>query len=143
MIAGEGPYRGALERLVVQSKLGSRVRFLGQVSPVHLADYYSAADMLVLVSSREGWPNVLLESMACGTPVIATRVGGIAEIVNSEDAGQLMDHRTVDDLVHSIRILWRRRPSREAVRACTLTHAWGHTTQDQISLFSEVVNSTS
>lgn len=139
VIVGEGPLRDSLERLTVHFKLTSRVVFLGQVTPVQLSDCYSAADILVLMSSREGWPNVLLESMACGTPVVATRVGGIPEIVNSPDAGFLLDARTVSELVKSVQTLWHHMPTREAVRACTLVHHWASTTQAQISLFDEVL----
>ena len=52
--------------------VAQRVTFAGQRPNDQLKTYHSAADVLLLASSREGWPNVLLESMACGTPVVAT-----------------------------------------------------------------------
>jgi glycosyltransferase involved in cell wall biosynthesis len=139
VIAGEGPQRRTLERLALQSQVASRVQFLGQVAPEQLARCYSASDLLVLPSSREGWPNVLLESMACGTPVVATRVGGISEIISSPEAGLLMPERSVGSLVRTIEALWRELPAREAVRACTTKHHWQATTQGQLSLFRDVV----
>ncbi|MEO8386751.1 MAG: glycosyltransferase, partial [Betaproteobacteria bacterium] len=80
LIIGEGPERARLETLVSKRKLSGRVRLLGSVAHRELPPFYSAADIFVLASSREGWPNVTLEAMACGTPVVATNVGGIPEI---------------------------------------------------------------
>lgn len=139
VIAGEGPQRAALERVASDCLVATRVKFLGHVAPDQLALCYSAADLLVLPSSREGWPNVLLESMACGTPVVATQVGGVPEIVCSTSAGQLMADRSVGSLVQAVQAIWRELPAREAVRACALEHSWQNTTQAQLSLFHNVV----
>ena len=76
LIAGEGPWRERLQALADHLGVAARVRFLGLVAQDDLAMYYNAADALVLASSREGWANVLLESVACGTPVVATAVWG-------------------------------------------------------------------
>lgn len=138
VIAGEGPEREALVALASRIHVASRLQFLGQVDQDRLASCYSAADMLVLASSREGWPNVLLESMACGTPVVATRVGGIPEIVTSFTAGRLMPERTADDMVMGIEDLWRHLPDRAAVRACAQARSWQSTTDAQLGLFRRI-----
>ena len=138
VIAGEGPERKALESLTNQINVRSRVLFLGRVDQDQLAKCYSAADMLVLPSSREGWPNVLLESMACGTPVVATRVGGIPEIVTSENAGCLMAERTVAALAEAVTGLWERMPSRAKVRSIAQLCSWQKTTNAQVALFSQI-----
>ena len=68
VIAGIGPDLVPLKKLAEAKGVANRVRFVGQVPNEQLKWWYSAADALVLCSSREGWANVLLESMACGTP---------------------------------------------------------------------------
>ena len=89
-LVGDGPDRKALETLANRSGVGERVRFLGEVPQTSLPEYYRAADMFVLASSREGCANVLLEAMACGTPVVATPVWGTPEIVADPAAGRLL-----------------------------------------------------
>ncbi|MEO8120947.1 MAG: glycosyltransferase [Rhodoferax sp.] len=138
VIAGEGPERHALETLASQINVSPRLEFLGRVDQEQLARCYSAADILVLASSREGWPNVLLESMACGLPVVATRVGGIPEIVTSASAGRLMPERTVADLVEAVADLWRHLPDRVTVRSYAQMCSWQSTTESQISLFRRI-----
>src|SRR5205823_12458477 len=68
LIAGIGPERKKLETLAERLGVADRVKFLGAVAQTELEYYYNAADAMVLASSRERWANVLLESMACGTP---------------------------------------------------------------------------
>ncbi|HEY4275070.1 MAG TPA: glycosyltransferase family 4 protein, partial [Rhizomicrobium sp.] len=88
MIAGSGPMRAELERIAQEKGVAGRVRFLGEIAHDDLTDAYRAADMFVLASSREGWANVLLEAMACGTPVAATNVNGTPEVIQDSALGQ-------------------------------------------------------
>ena len=71
----------------------NRVTFTGALPNADLFRWYSAADVMILASSREGWANVLLESMACGTPVVAARIWGTPEVVADDVAGRLVDRR--------------------------------------------------
>ena len=142
VISGEGPQRPALEQLARQLGVSPRLTFLGRVDQVQLAVCYSAADILVLPSSREGWPNVLLESMACGTPVVATRVGGIPEIVSSAEAGRLISARTASSLVEGILALWRSLPEKSEVRLVAQANSWQRTTDAQLALFHQITSGT-
>ena len=90
-IIGEGPYRPALERQIHDLGLEQDVILKGAIANDQLRSWYSAADVSCLASSREGWANVLLESMACGTPVVATRIWGTPEVVVSDDLGLLVE----------------------------------------------------
>jgi glycosyltransferase involved in cell wall biosynthesis len=87
-IAGQGPARPALEKLARELRLEDRVRFLGQRSDV--ADLLSACDVFILPSRHEGLGVAALEAMAAGRPIVATRVGGLAEAVVHERTGLLV-----------------------------------------------------
>jgi len=137
-VVGDGPERLALERLASKSGVAPRVTFLGRIDHGKIAACYSAADMLVLASSREGMPNVLLESMACGTPVVATAVGGIPEVVTNNNAGRVIPERTAAAIVGAVLDLWRNLPAREVVRGCAMDKGWQSTTEEQIRLFSSI-----
>jgi glycosyltransferase involved in cell wall biosynthesis len=136
IIAGEGPERGRLQRLTERLGLTQRVRFAGIVAHQDLASLYSAADALVLASSREGWPNVLLEALACGTPVIATRNWGTPEIVCAPEAGRLVDQRTPEALADAVATLLQAPPERSATRRFAEGFSWDATTDAQLALFS-------
>jgi glycosyltransferase involved in cell wall biosynthesis len=88
---GEGKSRGELESQIRALGLADRISLVGSKSNDQLAAWYSAADVMCLASSREGMPNVVLESLACGTPVVATRVGGTPEVIVSEALGVLVN----------------------------------------------------
>ena len=82
LIVGDGPEQANLARAVTERKIASQVVFVGHVTDV--APFYAIADVLALPSHSEGSPNVLLEAMAAGLPVVATSVGGVPEIATSE-----------------------------------------------------------
>jgi glycosyltransferase involved in cell wall biosynthesis len=81
-LAGDGPLRTAIENSFAEAGLQDRVRFLGSIRHEHLPEWYRAADAVVMSSRSEGLPNVLRESLACGTPFASTDVGSIGEIAD-------------------------------------------------------------
>ena len=139
VIVGDGPERARIEARVARLGLQPQVRLAGAVPHESLARWYSAADLLVLASSREGWPNVLLEAMACGTPVVAIRCGGVPEIVTSADAGCLVEAREPAALAHAIAGQLRRRVPRERVRGHAERFGWKATSEAQVALFAAAV----
>jgi teichuronic acid biosynthesis glycosyltransferase TuaC len=139
VFVGDGPDRARLESVSHEAGVAQRVRFTGSVAQAELPRYYSAADALVLASSREGWPNVLLEAMACGTPVIAARVGGTPEIVTSRAAGVLFEPRTAEALSAAVRDLLEKPPGRDETRRHAEQFSWDETTRGQLALFRRIV----
>ena len=134
MVVGDGPDRMALERRVERLGLGQRVRFLGIVAHEALPQLYSAADLLVLASSREGIANVLLEAMACGTPVVTTAAGECPEVVTSPDAGVVVPERNPQVLREAILDLWAKRPDRGRTRRCAERFDWAETARKQAAV---------
>ncbi len=111
VLAGDGPERGALERLAARRRIGGSVRLLGfDAAPEAL---YPAFDIFALPSLEEGSPLALLEAMACGRAAVATPVGGVAEIVEPERSGLLVEAGSAAALAGALRRLaadadWRR-----------------------------------
>ncbi len=135
LIAGEGPQRRALEALAAQIGVTHRVHFLGRLAQTELAALYSAADIFVLASEREGWPNVLLEAMACGTPVVSSKVGGVPEFVDTRETGVLVGARSVTGFAAGIRQLFASLPVRATVRAHALKFGWDDVISRQVALY--------
>jgi glycosyltransferase involved in cell wall biosynthesis len=99
-IAGDGPEREELTRIIGQHTTDGSIRLLGQMADLRM--FYQAMDLFVLNSTREGLPNVLLEAQALETPSIATRVGGVPDLINPGRTGYLIEPQDDLELVQSI-----------------------------------------
>lgn len=143
LIVGEGPERARLTALIDRLGLSDRVRLLGARPHNELPALYGAADALVLASTREGWANVLLEAMACGTPVIASNIWGNPEVVRAPEAGLIMPHNTVEGIIAATRALFAALPDRAATRRYAEPFSWDETTAGQIELFRRITKNAS
>lgn len=123
LIVGDGPLRQALEQQAVTEGVRKRVTFKPAMPQQDLVAVYNAADVLVHPSLREGWPNVLLESMACGRAVVATKVGAASEIVSGRVAGRIADH-TGSSIAGAIRDLLIDLPRPEEIRRHAMAFDW-------------------
>lgn len=137
-IIGKGEMRSLLEQKIVEYDLEERVTLLGHVANENLADWYNAADLFFLGSSREGWPNVVCEAQACGLPVVATPVNGIPEILDSEDLG-LMVERTPEDFARGIEQALARTWDREKIARKGQERTWENVGREVHELFSAVL----
>lgn len=138
-LAGTGPMESQLRAQVARLNLADRVHFLGRLNQGQLCSLYNAVDALVLASSREGWANVLLESMACGTPVVASNVWGTPEVVAAPAAGVLMPSLDAAGVVAAVQQLQSNLPERAATRAYAEGFAWDETTQGQLKIFDRLL----
>jgi glycosyltransferase involved in cell wall biosynthesis len=140
LIIGDGEERDSLQNLCKRLNVEDHVTFTGTLPNADLFRWYSAADVMILASSREGWANVLLESMACGTPVVATRIWGTPEVVSEGVAGRLVSQREGSAFAQAIKLLLTAYPDRSRVRAYAEKFSWQSTTTAQITLFSRIAN---
>jgi glycosyltransferase involved in cell wall biosynthesis len=138
-IVGDGPERSRLETLARSLGVERRTSFLGVVPHERMPEVYSAANVLILASEREGWPNVLLEAMACGARVVATNVSDVAHIITGPFAGAWVRERNPPALAHALREVLAIPISREQTRAHALNFTWQATTRGQIELFRSIV----
>lgn len=120
-IIGEGfaSERKALKDQIRKNRLERFVSLLGNRRNEDLPAYYSKADVFVLPSLSEGSPTVLKEAMACGTPVIATRVNGVAEIVKNSENGFLVDSQQAGQLAEKILEVMAASGAISAMRSCS------------------------
>jgi glycosyltransferase involved in cell wall biosynthesis len=113
LIAGEGPERAELERL-------GHGRFLGPLSRAAVLELFAAADAVLLSSAWENFPHVLVEALALGTPVIATRVGGVSEVVHDGENGLVVEPGDVGALAEAIGRFFSSQPLAARLRAAAV-----------------------
>lgn len=102
VIVGSGQMWSSCHTLVTNLRLNEKVIMVGERPQEEVPVWLNAADLLCLPSLREGWPNVLMEALACGKPVVASRVGGVPEIVTSESLGLIAEPGNCSDLAEKI-----------------------------------------
>lgn len=137
-VVGDGEQKEYLKNLACELGVNEQVRFIDCVSQTELVEIYNAADILVLASSREGMPNVLLESIACGTPVVATRVGGCGEVVADSRAGILIDDRTAGGVHKGVVALFSSLPDRVDTRDYAKSFSWESAVDSLEGLFTSL-----
>jgi glycosyltransferase involved in cell wall biosynthesis len=107
LIIGEGPERERLTRMIAELQLTDYVTLFGKLPPAEVSARYSQASLLVMPScvrhnDRDGIPNVLIEAMAKGIPVVSTRVSGIPELVRDDQTGLLVEPDDPEALAKAI-----------------------------------------
>ena len=145
LIVGDGSERAALEERTASLGLRGSVRFAGMAAPEEIPAYLAASDLVVVPSVHyggyvDGLPNVALEAMAAGKPLVASRVGGLPQLVREGETGLLVDERDVAGLAEAISRLAAEAGLRERLgaSACELVQAsmtWDATAERFESVF--------
>jgi glycosyltransferase involved in cell wall biosynthesis len=140
-IVGDGPEEARLRRLACGLGLGGRVTFHGHLPQAALAPLLAAADLLINCSDREGIANVLLEAMACGTPVAATPIWGSPEVVSVPEAGLLLRNRSPEAAAEGVARLLAAPPDRAATRRHAERFSWAATARQHMAILGHAVRS--
>lgn len=135
VIVGDGPARSELVALARRLGLEDRVSFLPVMLQAELRYLYSSADVMLLTSTREGWPNVVLESLACGTPVVSVDVGAVGEMLTSEHVGRVVQGRQPSDLAAAVATVLARPAQRSEIRRHAADFDWPSISRAQHELF--------
>ncbi len=136
-LLGEGPSRSEWEQLAAAEGVTDQIHFIGPVGHDRLADWYRAADLAVLCSDSEGLPNVLRESVACGTPFVSTDVGSIREIAEPQFS-ELVPSGDAEALARGIETVLNGSHAEAAKQFVPRT--WTETAHDTQALFEELIS---
>ncbi|MEO1014162.1 MAG: glycosyltransferase [Pseudomonadota bacterium] len=139
LVVGDGPERSSLEERARDKGVADRVRFLGARAHEALPEIYTAADALALGSTREGWPNVLLEAMACGAPAVAAPVWGCGEVIAEEAAGRLASERSPAAFAEALNETLKPGWDRSATRSYAEQFSWRETSEGLRDVFSAAI----
>ncbi|HEY6985035.1 MAG TPA: glycosyltransferase [Rhodanobacteraceae bacterium] len=136
-LVGDGVMREELVRLVSDSGLAERTLIPGGMAPAEVARWIAAADVLTLPSWSEGYPNVVVEALACGRPVVATDVGGTAEIVN-ETNGLLIPPHDPEALAKALARALETRWDSNAI-AAQVRRSWDDVARETLRVCEDIV----
>ena len=101
-IIGDGPERGSIEKFIENKRITNHVELMGWVDHEDIPNYLNKFKLLVIPSFTEGLPNIMLEAMACGTPVLATPVGSIRDIISDGVNGFIMENNSSESIKKNI-----------------------------------------
>jgi len=145
-LVGEGERRATVEQLVIEKGLTKQVRFLGWIDRDSIVERYRQADLFVTATTWEGMPNTVLEGMACGLPVIATRASGLEELVRDGVNGYLVNINDSSALADRIATLInnpyeRARMSKESRKIAEQEFAWEYIAEQYVSIYNRILGS--
>ena len=137
---------GRLKALTTELGIESMVTFTGAIKQNKLPDYYSAADVFVLPSHSESFGLAALEAMACGAPVVVSRVGGLKTFIDNGETGYLVPWRCPEPFVQRLEMLLANPLLREAMgraaRAKALQMGWGQAADRMLGFYSSLLRDT-
>ncbi len=135
----EGDYKIQLDELIQQLGLKDIVYFAGSRPYAELYKWYSAADIFCLASTKEGWANVLLEALACGKPVVATKVWGTSEVIASDDIGILVEAENPTALASALDRALQKQWDVDIIKSYAKQHTWELTAEKIYSEYKKIL----
>ncbi len=138
-VVGDGTDRPMLEAKAAELGIRDFVNFVGARKHSDIPLWLNASDILCLPSLKEGCPNVVLEAMACGKPVVASRVGGVPEIIKSEDFGILVEPQNPGALAEALSLALDKAWKGSVIREEALKSTWPESAQKLREVFEKEV----
>lgn len=135
----EGDCEARLRALAAELGIANQIVWAGAVLNTDLHTWYSCADVFCLASEKEGWPNVILEAMACATPVVAHRTWGVPEIITGPDLGILVDTRQPEPFAQAISLALAQTWDPERLRDYALENTWDNVAEGLLKHFEAIV----
>lgn len=147
-IVGDGSNRANVERLVVEKGLNKHIQLLGWVERADIVTVYRQADIFVTATTWEGMPNTVLEGMACGLPIIATRASGLSELVRDGVNGYLVELNDVTSFIHHLSELIenpheRRRMGKESRKIAEQEFTWEFIAEQYVQVYQTITKQSS
>lgn len=140
-LVGDGPMEDVLKSLVHDFKLKDRVIFVGKVEHSQVSTWMGATNYFCLPSIREGCPNVVLEALGCGRPVIASHVGAIPDLVNDE-SGVLFDPNSISDIKSCLDVGLSKQWNYSVIAKSVKFLSWEHAAAHYMKVFHSVLKNS-
>lgn len=143
IIAGQGgfdrEYERRLKNLPLTLSIAQYVTFCGRLEQGDLCSLMNAADLFVLSSTREGWPNVLHEALACGTPAVATDVGAVRDLIRDSRFGLVVAPGNPDELTSSVKRALGQSWIRPAISEWASSRSWGRAADELVEVWRNCI----
>lgn len=139
IIIGDGPLMKVLQKVIFENKLNDYIKLLGELPNETVAKYIAAGDLFVLPSLDEGNPTVMFESLGCGTPFVGTIVGGIPEIIKSEDYGLLCPPKNSECLAEKINTALEKNWDKDKILEYAEQFTWEKVAKETLKIYDRVL----
>lgn len=138
LIIGSGPFKEKIEKQIEKAYLEEYVKIIGQIDHNEIPVWINACDIFVLPSLNEGNPTVMFECLGCGKPFIGTKVGGIPEIITSEDYGFLVEPGDPKDLERKILIAFDKKWDYEKIENYSQQFTWEKIANEILKIYEKI-----
>ncbi len=137
-IGGTGPLKNDLEQQITSLNLQEYVKLAGFIPDEQMNLWINAADIFVLPSLGEGNPTIMFECLGCGKPFVGTKVGGVPEVIASDDYGLLVEPADPEDLAEKILVALDREWDREAILAYAERYTWENIAKGIMGVYAQI-----